>query len=100
MPQPLAGLKVVDFSHVMAGPFATHFLRLLGAEVIKVESATGDIFRNYDVDARYAGMSPAFIAANAGKKSVVLDLKDDKVLEVAKALICACDIVVRTFVLG
>jgi len=97
MPQPLAGLKVVDFSHVMAGPFATHFLRLLGAEVIKVESPAGDIFRNYDVDPGYAGMSPAFIAANAGKKSVVLDLKQTHDHAAALALIAGADIVVENF---
>jgi CoA:oxalate CoA-transferase len=97
MPQPLAGLKVVDFSHVMAGPFATHFMRLLGAEVIKIESPHGDIFRNYDVDARYVGMSPAFIAANAGKKSVVLDLKKPQDLEAAKRLIAQSDVLVENF---
>lgn len=97
MPQPLSGLRVVDFSHVMAGPFATHFLRLLGAEVIKVESPTGDIFRNYDQDRRYDGMSPAFISANAGKKSVVLDLKAEPDLEAARRLIASADIVVENF---
>ncbi len=97
MPQPLAGLRVVDFSHVMAGPFATQFLRLLGAEVIKVESPGGDLFRNYDTDPRYAGMSPAFIAANAGKKSVVLDLKTPDGIESARRLIATADAVVENF---
>jgi CoA:oxalate CoA-transferase len=95
MPQPLAGLRVIDFSHVMAGPFATHFLRLLGAEVIKVEPPTGDLFRNYDQDSRYEGMSPAFIAANAGKKSLVLDLKQQHDLEAARRL--SADVVVENF---
>ncbi len=98
MPKPLAGLRVVDFSHVMAGPFATHFLRLLGAEVIKIETpGAGDLFRNYDADRRYAGMSPAFIAANAGKKSVVLNLKDEADRQAALALIATADIVVENF---
>ena len=97
MPQPLAGLRVVDFSHVMAGPFATHFLCMLGAEVIKVEPPAGDLFRNYDTDQRYAGMSPAFIAANAGKKSVVLDLKTPEGLSNARKLIASSDALVENF---
>ena len=97
MPQPLAGVRVVDFSHIMAGPFATHFLRLLGAEVIKIESPTGDLFRDYDSDPRYRGMSPAFIAANAGKKSVVLDLKSDEGRANALGLMAEADVVVENF---
>ena len=98
MPKPLAGLKVVDFSHVMAGPFANYFLGLLGAEVIKVEApGRGDLFRDYDPDPRYAGMSPAFVAANAGKKSVVLDLKQPEGLEAARRLIAVSDVVVENF---
>jgi CoA:oxalate CoA-transferase len=66
----LSGIRVVDFSHVMAGPYASHLLRLLGADVIKVEApGTGDAMRNYGADRRYDGMAPAFIAVNAGKSS-------------------------------
>ena len=72
----LDGIVVVDFSHVMAGPYASHLLKLLGAEVIKVEApGIGDAMRNYGADRRYDGMAPAFIAVNAGKKSVGLILK-------------------------
>jgi len=67
--QPLSGIRVADFSHVMAGPYASYLLRLLGAEVIKIEPpGRGDPMRNYGGDRRYDGMAPAFIAANAGKK--------------------------------
>ena len=76
MTQPLAGIRVADFSHVMAGPFASHLLRLMGADVIKIESRKGDQFRNYGSNRAFDGMSPAFIAANVGKKSIALDLKD------------------------
>ena len=66
----LDGIRVVDFSHVMAGPYASHLLRLLGAEVIKIEApGIGDAMRNYGPDRRYDGMAPACIAVNAGKKS-------------------------------
>jgi CoA:oxalate CoA-transferase len=98
MPKPLEGYRVADFSHVMAGPYASHFLRLLGAEVIKVEApGHGDAFRTYGADRRYDGMSPAFIAANAGKKSIVLDLKKPDGVQAAKALIASCDVVLENF---
>ena len=86
MTQPLAGIRVADFSHVMAGPYASHLLRLMGAEVIKIEPRGGDNFRNYGGDRRYDGMSPAFIAANAGKKSIALDLKNDEDKAIARAI--------------
>lgn len=97
MPQPLAGLKVVDFTHVVAGPLATHFLRLLGAEVIKIESPAGDPLRNYSLVPSERGMAPAFVGINAGKKSVVLDLKSEEGLATARALIAEADIVVENF---
>lgn len=96
--QALAGIRVADFSHVMAGPYASHLLRLLGAEVIKIEQpGRGDPMRNYGADRRYDGMSPAFIGVNAGKKSIVLDLKDPAQLEVARAIIRQSDVVLENF---
>ena len=98
MSLPLAGLRVADFSHVMVGPFATHLLRLLGAEVIKIEApGRGDAMRNYGADRRYDGMAPAFIGVNAGKKSIVLDLKQPLALEAARRLIATCDVLVENF---
>jgi len=98
MTQPLKGIRVADFSHVMAGPFASHFLALNGAEVIKVESpGRGDPMRNYGPDRRYDGMAPGFIAANCGKKSLALDLKSPAGLEAAKRLVSSCDIVLENF---
>jgi len=94
----LAGTRVVDFSHVMAGPYASHLLRLLGAEVIKIESpGTGDAMRNYGADRRYDGMAPAFIAVNAGKKSLVLNLKHPPALEAVRRLIGQADVVLENF---
>ena len=94
----LAGIVVVDFSHVMAGPFASHLLRLMGAEVIKIEPpGVGDALRNYGADRRYDGMSPAFIGVNAGKKSVVLNLKHAPALDSAKRLIARADVVLENF---
>jgi len=98
MRRALEGIRVADFSHVMAGPYATHLLRLLGAEIIKVEApGRGDAMRYYGADRRYDGMAPAFIGVNAGKKSIVLDLKDDAGLDAARRLIERCDVLVENF---
>jgi crotonobetainyl-CoA:carnitine CoA-transferase CaiB-like acyl-CoA transferase len=94
----LEGIRVADFSHVMAGPYATHLLRLLGAEVIKIEApGRGDAMRYYGADRRYDGMAPAFIAVNAGKKSIVLDLKQPQDLQAARRLVARCDVLVENF---
>ena len=95
MPQPLAGLRVADFSHVMAGPFCSHFLRLLGAEVIKVESHRGDAMRSYGPFREHDGLSPAFIAANVGKQSLAVDLKTAAGSEIARRLIARSDVVLE-----
>lgn len=98
MAQPLAGIVVADFTHVMAGPYATHLLRLLGAEVIKIESpGRGDLMRYYGTDRRYDGMAPAFIAVNAGKQSIALDLKDAADLQTARRIVARADVLVENF---
>src|SRR5690606_4330859 len=96
--QALSGIRVADFSHVMAGPFASHLLGLLGAEVIKIEPpGSGDPMRNYGADRRYDGMSPAFIGVNAGKKSITLDLKKPAQREVARRIIERSDVLLENF---
>lgn len=97
MAQPLAGVRIADFSHVIAGPLATHFLCLLGAEVIKIEPPTGDVLRNYTQRKGLRGMAEPFIGANAGKKSIVLDLKSEEGRATARKLIATCDILVENF---
>jgi CoA:oxalate CoA-transferase len=97
MTKPLEGYRVADFSHVMAGPYATHLLCMLGAEVIKIEPPAGDAFRVYRGDRRFDGMSPAFVAANAGKKSIALDLKDPEDLRIARAVVERCDVLIENF---
>jgi len=97
VPQPLEGIRVVDFSHVVAGPLATHFLRLLGAEVIKVEPPAGDPLRDYTLVPGERGMAPAFVGINAGKRSVVLDLKTQAGRTAARRLVETADAVVENF---
>jgi len=89
MTQPLAGIRVTDLTHAFSGPFCTQQLQLLGADVIKVEPPdTGDDFR-----ARPA----AFIALNAGKRSVVLDLKTEADKDVLRRLVERSDVLVENF---
>lgn len=98
MKRLLDGIRIADFSHVMAGPYATHLLRVLGAEVIKIEPPSrGDAMRYYGTDRRYDGMAPAFIAVNAGKKSIALDLKRPEDLATARELVARCDVLVENF---
>ncbi len=94
---PLSRIRVADFSHDMPGPFASHLLRLMGAEVIKIEPKSGDQFRDYSPDPAYAGMSPSFIAANVGKKSIALDLKDPADAAIARAIVERSDVLIENF---
>ncbi|GAA1917273.1 CaiB/BaiF CoA-transferase family protein [Microbacterium aoyamense] len=95
---PLAGIRVLDFTHAAAGPYATMFLADLGAEVIKVEKPRrGD-------GARYMGApmlgpleSDYFVAINRGKRDVTLDLRSERGQEAARRLAENCDIVLQNF---
>ena len=72
---PLEGYRVIDLTHVLAGPCATHHLRCLGAEVIKIERpGGGDPMRALATLPEFEGVPPGFRALNPGKKSVVVDL--------------------------
>lgn len=97
MARALEGYTVVDFSHVVAGPLATHFLALNGARVIKVETPTGDLLRNYAPNRDDWGMAPAFRGINIGKESVALDLKSEDGVAAARKLVAGADIVVENF---
>lgn len=97
MAQALSGIRVVDFSHVLAGPIATHYLCMQGAEVTKIESAQGDTMRSYGGEEFPDRRSPSFISVNTGKRSVVLDLKDPEQLEAVCKLIANADVLVENF---
>lgn len=95
--QALKGIRVADFSHVVAGPLASHFLALNGAEVVKIEPPTGDPLRNYTQHAEERGMAPAFQGINAGKTSISLNLKTPEGRARAEAIIAGADVVVENF---
>lgn len=97
---PLEGMRLLDLSNVMAGPFCCYQLALLGAEVIKVEQpGSGDLARMLGADAGLnAGlMGASFLAQNAGKKSVTLNLKDSRGREILYGLIESSDALLEAF---
>ena len=91
----LSGVRVVDMTSVVFGPFATQILAELGAEVIKVEAPEGDSFRLSGKPARTKGMSPGHLNLNKGKRSIVLDLKTPEDQDVMRGLIETADIFVH-----
>ena len=94
----LDGLKVLDFSRVLAGPFATMMLGDLGAEVIKVERPDGgDETRSWGPPFDAHGQATYFLSVNRNKRSVVLDLKDSADLERARQLALTADVLVENF---
>jgi formyl-CoA transferase len=100
MPSPLAGIRVLDLTNVLAGPFCCHQLAHLGAEVIKVETpAGGDLARQLGADAELnrRGMGVSFLAQNAGKRSITVDLKHPRGREVFHRLVVGAQVLVENF---
>ncbi|EBA10773.1 CaiB/BaiF CoA transferase family protein [Roseobacter sp. CCS2] len=98
MPLPLDGMRVIDWTHVLAGPACSYYLGLLGAEVIKVESLTGDAMRHRggtDAALAAAGMSTAYQTQGAGKQSIALDLETDAGRAVFHRLLTSADVLVE-----
>ncbi|MFI7502366.1 CaiB/BaiF CoA transferase family protein [Streptomyces sp. NPDC049687] len=94
----LHGLRIADFSRVLAGPYATMLLADHGADVIKVERpGIGDDTRAWHPPADRDGTSTYFLSVNRNKRSVVLDLATGAGLEQARALVAECDVVVENF---
>ncbi|HJQ57857.1 MAG TPA: CoA transferase [Vineibacter sp.] len=99
MTKPFAGVRIIDFTRVLAGPYASYQLSLLGADVIKIESRDGD-------DMRYGsranewekrGLAAPWIAVNAGKRSVTFDLKKPPAIAAIKRLVATADVVMENF---
>ena len=88
---PLAGVKILDLTSVVMGPFATQILAQLGAEVIKVETPEGDNMRHVG-PMNHAGMGHIFLHANAGKRSIVLNLKHPDGREAVLKMAESCDV--------
>ena len=96
----LSGIRVLDLTNVLSGPFTTLHLALLGAEVIKIENPTdGDLARKLGCVSKYNQMlmGTSFLAQNANKKSVTLNLKDSAGKEIFRRLVKTADVMVENF---
>jgi formyl-CoA transferase len=100
MPQAFHDIRIIDFTQVLAGPFATQQLAMLGADVIKIEApVTGDQTRGLMSDPG-TGMAPSFMSCNLGKRSITLDLKSSQAKTVVERLVESADVVVENFRAG
>jgi len=100
MAGPLAGIRVLDVTNVLAGPFAAYQLALLGADVIKIEAPEeGDLARRLGADAglNAALMGASFLAQNAGKRSVTVNLKSAAGRDVFLRLVRSADVLIENF---
>lgn len=101
--QPLSGVRIVDFTRVLAGPFCTMTLADLGAEVIKIESAHGDETRQWGppwLDTEEGQFSAYYLGVNRGKRSIAIDLKKAEGQSIAKELIQQAHVLVENFKVG
>lgn len=94
-PLPLEGIRVVDLTRALSGPYCTTLLADLGADVIKVESASGDVIRSWGPI--HEDESLYHLSVNRNKRSIQLDLRDRAALEVLRELVKASDVLVENF---
>ena len=99
MSKPFTGVKILDFTQVFAGPFSSFQLALLGADVIKVERPEGEDSRFTPLSKEWAdmGMAPSWMAVNANKRNLTLDLKNPTAVEIIKKLVLDADVVMENF---
>ncbi|WP_170410698.1 CaiB/BaiF CoA transferase family protein [Ruegeria atlantica] len=98
--EPLKGVRILDLTNVLAGPYCCYQLALMGAEVIKVERpGSGDLARvlGADPDRNKAGMGISFLAQNAQKKSITLDMKSNRGNALLKQLVKTADVLIENF---
>ena len=100
--RPFTSVKILDFTQVLAGPFGSYQLALLGAEVIKVERREGEDMRRTPLSHEWAdrGMAPSWLAINGNKRSLTLDLQKPAAVEIVKRLVANTDVVMENFRAG
>jgi crotonobetainyl-CoA:carnitine CoA-transferase CaiB-like acyl-CoA transferase len=99
MSRPFAGVRILDFTQVLAGPYGSYQLALLGAEVIKVERTEGEDMRRTPLSREWAerGMAPSWLAINGNKQSLTLDFRKPAAIEIVLKLAVKADVVMENF---
>ena len=97
--RPFEGVRILDFTQVLAGPYGSYQLALLGADVIKVERREGEDMRRTPLSREWAerGMAPSWLAINGNKRSLTLDLQKPAAVEIVKKLAAEADVVIENF---
>jgi crotonobetainyl-CoA:carnitine CoA-transferase CaiB-like acyl-CoA transferase len=100
--RPFSGVRILDFTQVLAGPYASYQLALLGADVIKIERRGGEDMRRTPLSRDWAdrNMAPSFIAVNGNKKSLTLDLQKPEARAIVLKLAAKADVVMENFRAG
>jgi crotonobetainyl-CoA:carnitine CoA-transferase CaiB-like acyl-CoA transferase len=99
MSRPFEGIRILDFTQVLAGPYGSYQLALLGAEIIKVERREGEDMRRTPLSREWAdrGMAPSWLAINGNKRSLTLDLQKPAAVEIVLKLAAQADVVMENF---
>lgn len=99
MSRPFEGVRILDFTQVLAGPFSTYQLALLGADVIKVERREGEDMRRTPLSREWAerGMASGWMAVNGNKRSLTLDLQKPEARGIVERIAAGADVVVENF---
>jgi crotonobetainyl-CoA:carnitine CoA-transferase CaiB-like acyl-CoA transferase len=100
MNKPFAGIRIIDFTRYVAGPFGTYQFALLGADVIKIEPKAGDDMRRSSPvkwEGSTQGLGPSFLGINSNKRSITLDLAKPQAVAIVKRLAESADIVWENF---
>jgi crotonobetainyl-CoA:carnitine CoA-transferase CaiB-like acyl-CoA transferase len=99
MSRPFSGVRILDFTQVLAGPYGSYQLALLGADVIKVERTEGEDMRRTPLSREWAdrGMAPSWLAINGNKRSLTLDFRKAAAIEIIRNLAAKADVVMENF---
>jgi crotonobetainyl-CoA:carnitine CoA-transferase CaiB-like acyl-CoA transferase len=99
MTKPFAGIRILDFTRYVAGPFGTNQQALLGADVIKIEPKAGEEMRHSQLSKEWTakGLGPSFLGINSNKRSLTLDLQKPKAAEIVRRLAKDADVVWENF---
>ena len=99
MSRPFEGVRILDFTQVLAGPFASYQLALLGADVVKIERREGEDMRRTPLSREWAerGMASGWMAVNGNKRSLTLDLQRPEAREIIRRMVIDADVVMENF---